>query len=86
MKEFVPRMSPVLRSKPVPVSLNHAAGFAWEILRRRPDYRSSSRRPNRVDDVDLLGQAREDGRWGLMFRRRCPDGRGSSPAVLGVTP
>jgi hypothetical protein len=50
-----------------------APGFAWEFLRRNPDFQQDRRRLERVALRGVLNQAEVDAfarRWGVRFRKR----------------
>ena len=51
-----------------------APGFAWEFLRRNPDFQQDRRKLERAARRDVLNHAKVDGfarRWGVRFRKRC---------------
>jgi hypothetical protein len=91
MIEHVPLRVLVGRADPAAASLNHAATFAWDILRRRADYPDHSARSSRLagrdgHPVELLAQMPTASQWGLLFRRRRGDRRHGGPAILGSAP
>ena len=62
-------------------SLN-APGFAWEFLRRNPDFQQDRRKLERAARRGVLNQAEADAfarRWGVRFRKR----RRDKPPELG---
>jgi hypothetical protein len=62
------------RSAPQAGDLVDPRAFAWEILRRRKDYRGMPASIERLADtaapIDLIRPADAPSRWGLRFRRR----------------
>ena len=73
-----------------------APGFAWEFLRRNPDFQQDRRKLERAARQGALNQAEVDAfarRWGVRFRKRRRDTRPNSvrwavqalPTVVALT-
>lgn len=60
----------------------NAAGFAWEFLRRNPDYVAEASAILRMGDVAPSTLSQFSQRWGLSFRGGSGARRHRGPAVL----
>ncbi|WP_443019874.1 transcriptional regulator domain-containing protein [Sphingomonas adhaesiva] len=64
----------MVRSCPQPADLTDPRAFAWEVLRRRADYRSIPAEIRLIASagpapLELIVPAETSNRWGLRFRR-----------------
>lgn len=53
-----------------PIRHVNSAGFAWEFLRRNPDYRRDARRSKKLTNTDPNSADDPVRHWGLSFRGR----------------
>nr|WP_217895292.1 DUF6499 domain-containing protein [Sphingomonas sp. CDS-1] len=63
----------IRRSHPGSGALCDPRAFAWEIVRRRADYRATPATVERIGQsalIELVRPAVMPDRWGLRFRRR----------------
>ncbi|WP_367946350.1 transcriptional regulator domain-containing protein [Sphingobium chlorophenolicum] len=66
---------PPLTRRPLPGAgaLSDPRALAWEIVRRRADYRATPAKVERIGGkaaIELVRPADRPNRWGLRFRRR----------------
>jgi len=63
----------IRRSQPGAGALADPRALAWEIVRRRADYRATPATVERIGGeatIELVRPADRPNRWGLRFRRR----------------